>query len=691
MSSVYRRPAFALLAALALAGCVLAYAPGLPGPFVFDSVERVIHNEALMMTSLDPAELLRAAYAAQARYPQRGLAYVSFALNYFLAGGRFDPLAFKLTNLLIHLTNALLVFFLARSVVARWVSTETPAASSAETRVAFAALFAAALWMLHPIQLTSVLYVVQRMTSLAALWVFIGAIAFLEGRERLERGAPGAMALMVGGIVTGVLLGFLCKQNALLLPLLCGVLELCLFDTRRLPSRAKARLAWLYGLVLAVPALVAVLALVVRPDLVLDAYRYREFGPVERLLTEARVLLYYLRWLLVPDLRELGLYHDDIPASAGILVPWTTLASLAAWAVLIPLALVGARRRAPWSLALLWFLVGHGLESGVIGLELIHEHRNYVPSAGLAMAAAYYGSRLAAGRRELRRPALAVGIAVGLVLAFVTGMRAASWRTPAALMERLARHHPDSYRSLSGYAFNVVPANADLGVRFAAFQRAASLNHQAVSALIEMSKTGNALRHALMGAAPERAALPEPAASLAGGPLEVEGLRLEADPAATETLLGALDLEIRRRLARQPVRTDSVVALVGVVDCMLSGTSYCFGLGNAIREWHLAALGNDRLQRMDRAVLELSLAKVFVADGDFDQAVTRAQRAGEIAPENISYRVQAANLYAALGRWDELAIALADLRRDVGEGATAYRGIQELERRYREHLGKQGG
>ncbi|MDX1434981.1 MAG: hypothetical protein R3286_21240, partial [Gammaproteobacteria bacterium] len=146
--------------------------------------------------------------------------------------------------------------------------------------------------------------------------------------------------------------------------------------------------------------------------------------------------------------------------------------------------------------------------------------------------------------------------------------------------------------------------------------------------------------------------------------------------------------EIRRRLAEHPVRTDSVVTLVRVVDCMLAGSPWCVALGDAIRDWHLAALGNARLERTNRAALELSLAKVLVAAGDPDAAVARARRAGEIAPENIQYRLQAAILYAALERWEVLGEALATLRRDAPAGGAGLEGLAELESRYREHASR---
>jgi hypothetical protein len=223
---------------------VIAYAPGLGGVFVFDSVERVIRNDSLQISALDAEQLLSAAYAAQDRYPNRGLAYVTLALNYYFAGQRFAPFAFKSTNLAVHILNGLLVFILARLILSRWWQPGVLARRQVPSaRIATLAVFAMGLWLLHPIQLTSVLYVVQRMTSLAATWVLAGAILYIYARTRFQEGRRPALALMYVGVVVSAGIGLLCKENALLLPAYVAVLELFLFDHRSLAAAQKRRLA----------------------------------------------------------------------------------------------------------------------------------------------------------------------------------------------------------------------------------------------------------------------------------------------------------------------------------------------------------------------------------------------------------------------------------------------------------------
>lgn len=675
-----------MLGALALAVLVgvtvLVYAPGLNGVFVFDSVDRVVRNESLRIDAIATDELLGAAYAAQGSFPQRGLAYVSLALNYYFSGERFDPFAFKLTNLTIHILNGLLVFVLARLTIGRWrMSRKSGGDRESSTAALVLACVAAGVWLLHPIQLTSVLYVVQRMTSLAATWVLVGAIVYVVARARLEKERAHSFVVMYVGVIACTAVGFLFKQNAIVLPALVAVLELFLFDRQRLAPSARRGLKLFFVLALTVPVLVAIAAMVSGAAPTAGSYEHREFDMLQRLLSQARVLFFYASLLAFPVVGRFGLFHDDIAVSAGLLDPWTTLLAVAAWAALAILVVRGARKRAPWAFAIAWFLVGHALESSILPLELAHEHRNYAPSVGVAMVFAFYSGEIwrSAGRMRALVPAVLV---VWLsVLALVTHVRADAWRDPAVLMATLARHHPDSYRSVSGYAFNSVPRDADLSVRFEAFQRAAALSAEVVSPLIEMTKLALALGYYLGGAERAPAARGDQGRSMRIGELE-----LRADAGHNALLLAALDEEITRRLGDELPRTGNVVALISLVDCSVAGSRACADLReNAVR-WHASALSNERLPSHLKAVLELSLAKLYAMAGDGDEAVNHAHQAGRLAGNSLTYRLQEATLYAMIERWEELGVALADIDARFPVRAPAdstYRDLRALYERSR--------
>ena len=675
------RPIAIGLAIVVLIGAaVIAYAPGLGGVFVFDSVERVVRNDSLQISTLDVEALLGAAYAAEDRYPQRGLAYVSLALNYYFADQQFAPFAFKSTNLAIHILNGLLVFILARLILSRWRQLGVPASrQQPSVRIVALAVFAMGLWLLHPIQLTSVLYVVQRMTSLAGTWVLAGAILFIYARVRFQEGRWPALALMYVGVVVCAGIGLLCKESALLLPAYVVVLELLLFDRASLAAPQKRGLLLYFGVILVLPVLAGVVTVLMIPESFLGAYEGRVFDMLQRLFTQARVLFFYLGLLLIPDIRRFGLYHDDVVTSAGLFDPLSTFFAVIAWAVILAAIVWGARRRAPWAFASAWFLVGHGMESTIFPLEQVHEHRNYVPSVGIWIAVAHYVG--IAWERAGRQRVLVLSVSVIwlVTLALVGHMRANSWRSPDVLMETLARHHPESYRSVVGYAFNSIPVETDLSVRFDAFKRAASLDNRVVVPLIEMAKIATALGN-FIGSG-ERV-FQSSNGKDTRSPIREMWLSMDGDHNAR--LLAALDVEINQRLSTEPVRTDSVAVLVSLVDCALDGNRECVALRANTKRWHDSVLFNEQLSGNHRAVLELSVAKIHASSGDYDAAVRHAHRAGDSAVDILAYRIQEATLYALLERWDDLVLLLDEIENRFSARASAnpaYRNLREqLER-----------
>jgi hypothetical protein len=382
-----------LLAVLGV-GVFGVYGPGLEGPFVFDDHPNIVGNQLVAVDALDGENLRDAAFSLGNRhYPDRGLARLSFALNYYFAGERFDRFAFKLTNVVIHVLNGLLVYWLSVLLLRRYAGGARPPSTQAgwSAMHAYLPLLVAALWLLHPIQLTSVLYVVQRMTSMSAFFVLAGLLLFVVGRNRLESGRGHGLTWMFAGLAGGVGLGFLCKQNSILLPFYAFLVELFFFRHEVLPQAARRRLYGFYALTVALPAVVAVVGLVVAWDAIAQGYLYRDFTLWERLLTQSRVLFFYLGLLFFPHIRAFGLYHDDFALSTGLLDPWTTLLSVLLWAGLVGLALWGVRRRALWSFALLWYLVGHSLErllSGVGIGPVVEEAPSGVSGGGAAGAGA---------------------------------------------------------------------------------------------------------------------------------------------------------------------------------------------------------------------------------------------------------------------------------------------------------------
>jgi hypothetical protein len=421
-----------------LCAVFLAYLPGLGGGFVFDDFPNIVNNTALHVRPGSAQGWLGAALASPAHNLPRPLAMFSFAVNHWFTG--LDPVPLKLSNIGIHLLNVLLVFALARRLLRFHL-----ARRSGEFSPEILALLVAALWGLHPMNLMGVLFIVQRMESLSHVFVFAGLWLYVSARCSQLEGREGRWPLLLLGLVGCTAAGMLAKESAALLPLYALLLEVFLFRFRSgVEGERERRLSWLFALVLVLPMLAGG-AWQTLAALDPGAYAGREFTLGERLLTEPRVLMYYLRWILVPDIGQMALYHDDIAVSHGLLDPPTTLLALLA---LPALALLAWRIRTRWPLAglgLSWFLAAHLLTATVIPLELVFEHRNYFALLGVCLVAAQALLALAHGPRAWLVPA--VGFSAALALAGLTFLRANEWRDPMSFAVAEAAKHPQSPRA----------------------------------------------------------------------------------------------------------------------------------------------------------------------------------------------------------------------------------------------------
>ena len=383
---------------------------------MFDDHPAILKLPPLQMTSLDFRSFIDALFVSGDRYPERGIPRLSFALNFYLAGGAFDQYWFKFTNVAIHVFNGVVLFFITRMLVPRIGGLESISPKGRQAVIAYAPALVAALWLINPIQLTAVLYVVQRMTSLSATFVFLGIAIFVAGRIKLEQCQGGespwpAILLAAFGIAGMGTLGFLCKENAVLLPFLAVLVELFFFTRATLSVRARRLLYGFFGVFAIMPAIVGTVGLVIGWDTIVgESYRHRDYDMVERLLTQPRMLWSYVLWMVVPHLRWYGLYHDDIAISHGLFDPITTAPAVLAWVLLLAWSIWSVRKRSLLGFAVLWFLLAHVIESSFIGLEMVFEHRNYVPSYALFLA---MGCVHAACRAPIAGPGIApLGVGV---------------------------------------------------------------------------------------------------------------------------------------------------------------------------------------------------------------------------------------------------------------------------------------
>lgn len=431
----------ACLAALSLGLAV--YLPGLPGDFVFDDFSNIVGNSAVSVPHHGFAEFFNALFSAPVGGLLRPISMLSFMLNAQFTG--LSPLGFKVTNILIHLACGLLLGFLAREIF-RIVAARRLLVLD-ETSIGWLSLATTTLWTVHPLNLTAVLYVVQRETSLSALFSIAAMLGYLISRRRGLK-TRGSRLLLWLGTPLCMLLGMLCKETAALVPVYLLVIEFALLDFRDRVGKRDRQVLGFFAVFLVLPLLAVGTLAAIRPSFFFASYVGRDFTPYQRILSECRILLDYLRWTFLPDLRQLGLYHDDIPASRGLLQPFTTLPSVLIVVGLLATALVGRRRWPLFSFAVLWFFGGHLMESTVLPLELAFEHRNYLPIFGvlLACSGGLYGMAQDTANRRLAAMGL---VAACLLLASATAVRSLDWHSELDFARSEASHHPESPRAVT--------------------------------------------------------------------------------------------------------------------------------------------------------------------------------------------------------------------------------------------------
>lgn len=440
MSSVHsRQPPFLLIGLLLVT--VLVYLRGLFGGFLFDDYPNIVDNDLLRLLDDSAQSWWNASFSSSAGLLRRPLSMLSFAVNVHLGG--MNPAWFKLGNLGIHLLSGFLLYRLALLLLPRLSVWPTGTAMSASMGHRLALLIAA-LWLLHPLHVSSVLYVVQRMTLLTALFSLAALLSYSSLRQRQLAG-QGGLALPFAGFLVSSVLSVASKENgALILPAVL-VLEIYAFH---FVAGSRRQTLWLragLGVFVAVPLFLALLFLASHPAWLLSGYGERDFDLTTRVLTQARVLWHYLLWTFAPNIHWMGLYHDDIAYSTSIISPATTLPALFGLAGLAVIAWWSRRRQPGIGFGIAWFLVWHTLESTVIALEMVFEHRQYLPMSGLLIGLVAALAPLIQRHWAMARR---LSVAVLLGLALLTAQRSTQWGDPLRLHLAMAEHHPHSPRSL---------------------------------------------------------------------------------------------------------------------------------------------------------------------------------------------------------------------------------------------------
>jgi protein O-mannosyl-transferase len=362
-----------VFAVLSLAIILLAvYGNSFDCAWQFDDEPNITDNPNLHMKEL-AWEQINKALKSDRNNPHffyRPVACLSFALNHYFGG--LDVFGYHLINLIVHYLSSFFLFLFILNTL------NLPSLKGRYSSNAYAiALLATLLWAINPIHTQAVTYIVQRMAALAAMFYILSMYFYLKART--AAGTRPKIAFLVScGLSFLLALGS--KENAAMLPMSLFLYEAIVIqeDTKLFFRR---NLKW-FILICSIIALVGVFYFYFKQGAIfsfLKGYEHRPFTMAERLLTQPRVFIFYITLLLYPMPNRLSIAHS-FEVSTSLFEPISTLFAILFIVGLITISVLLLRKRPLFAYCILFFIVNHLIESTIFSLELVFEHRNYLPS-----------------------------------------------------------------------------------------------------------------------------------------------------------------------------------------------------------------------------------------------------------------------------------------------------------------------
>ena len=447
-----------LLSAICL--CIAILPNGFNNSFVLDDAAN-INITQIRSLSIDNIISVVANNQSGIHPLSRALPSVSFSLTYLMHDG--SPASYRFHNLVLHLLCGvtLFLFIFRYSFLFFKLNSE---------RV-FIASCASALWLVHPLLVSTTLYAVQRITQLSTLFTIASLYVALYGATSAKRKTKIVAYFFLFPLFFG--LAMMSKENSILIPLYLLILSFSALEAETVQTLDK-KFFIIFGWILSA---VVFLAFIYKLPSLLEGYNDRNFTPSERLLTQIEVVVGYLKNLFIPKLSSMGLYLDgtQIVQKLG----FSTALKLCLLTLLTIISIYWAKAKIPLGI-LLFFIIGHLLESTIVPLEIAFEHRNYFPSIGVTTFIAIVILKL------IKSEALRLSSAFAVLSIFVTltAIRVGFWSDEHEWHKTLISYHPNSMRTQISYVNY-------LGKHFgedAAFERLSFVKSQFNSPLLNLSE-----------------------------------------------------------------------------------------------------------------------------------------------------------------------------------------------------------
>ena len=435
---------------------VIAYSTTFGVPFLFDDDAYIVNNPVVKNLSsfLSPREIatdnslsptLR--YAFNTRY----LGYLTLAVNHRL--NSMNVFGYHAVNLLLHIINAWMLYLIATHAFRKLSSNLT---KPSEFKAIGIPLFAALIFLCHPIQTQAVTYITSRFVLLASLFSLLTLFVYIQARNAPSRGLRATYTTMA---VLCASAGMLTKEFTFTFPFIVAMYELFFFNGS---PRERVRALWPYGLTLPIiPLLVFIqqggLSSINNTMRTITAADVSQISRLDYLLSQFPVITLYLRLLILPVGQNVD--HDipiqHLPMSSAVLFSMVLLlillscAGYALWKSRLPEAYPEFRL---FSFGVLWFFITLSVESSIIPLgELSAEYRLYLPSIGFIIATLSLGSAISRKYSMNRQTILSVTSALIIILSVATILRNRVWQSELSFWADAAIKSPKKARPCSNF------------------------------------------------------------------------------------------------------------------------------------------------------------------------------------------------------------------------------------------------
>ncbi|MGD9332692.1 MAG: hypothetical protein PVJ53_15365, partial [Desulfobacterales bacterium] len=422
----------------------LIYSNTLSSPFLFDSVPRILKNPNVRISELSMDNLAQAAFN-QSSPKNRPVANITFAVNYFFH--QYETPGYHVINIAIHILTAFLLYLLFKTTLA------LSGLQMASEYVPVVAFISTLIWFTNPLHTQSVSYIVQRANSMAALFYLLSLCLYIRGKRGITAGRR-AWPWYTGAVIAWFI-SMGCKQNAALLPMFILLYEWYFFQ--------NLDAVWIRKRVMVISVAVVLIAgaalLFLGNDPLgrinaLHAYGRQHFTYLERIATQPRVLVYYLSLFFFPKPSRLTVDYD-YPLSTSIVNPITTLPSLLLIIAALMGALYSARRYRLLSFSIIWYFGNHLVESSFIPLDIIFEHRTYLPTMFVPLVPVIWAFT------HIKKKPIVAGLLLlpALMFGYWTYERNKVWQNAIALWQDTVKKSPQKARP----HFNLGESYAEIG------------------------------------------------------------------------------------------------------------------------------------------------------------------------------------------------------------------------------------